>query len=118
VTFWARIKPYLLLGLVALAGLLAFVLTFGRSLASLFAKKQLPPDQPSEKQKKIEQDAAEKERELYDETEKKVVEIQDAHDGAVKDVVEAQEERYQELKDDPEALNDWLLKVGKDVRGK
>lgn len=115
-TLWGRVKPYLLLVLVVVAGLLMLVLTFGRNLASLFVKKPLPPDQPSDKQKKIEEQTEKEKKELFDGAEKKVVEVQERHAEVVQDLVEDQEDRYEELKDDPEALNAWLLEVGKKTR--
>ena len=47
----------------------------------------------------------------------KLEEVEKAHSETIKQLTDGQREKVDELRDDPEKLNSYLISVGKDLRG-
>lgn len=111
-TAWTWIKEkwqWILLGL----GLI------GVFLAGFFSRREriISPSQDTEdKVRKIEADAEKQEAEAAKERDEEVQELQEKRDDAVQGFQQEQEEHYEEIKDDPDEVNRWLLEVGKKQR--
>lgn len=58
-----------------------------------------------------------KEREAREERDRRIGEVYEEHADKVRALTEEQARRAEELRDDPDALNDYLLSVGKELRG-
>jgi hypothetical protein len=72
---------------------------------------------PSPEQKKAEDKAAAQDREAQAQHAEKVNEITKAYDRDIVAVVTDVAKETERLRSDPEATNDYLKKVGEDVRG-
>lgn len=105
---WAFIKKYwqLLAGL--LVGLSVFLLSI--------RLKPTTPDQTL--QKKVEDETDKKEQEAGKKRDASVEEAKTDHDKVISDALQEETKKSEELLNDPEATNDFLKQIGKDIRGK
>lgn len=99
-------------GLFILGG----VFTILGALFYLFRKPVVElEDNPAKKA--AEAEAEKKAKEALDERDQQKKDAQDAHDTAEKKLIDEQKKDAKALEEDPDALNDFLKKTGKDVRG-
>ncbi len=99
-----------------------FVGTLLTALAGLiygaFRKKtQVVTAGPSDQQKSIEKETKEKERDLEKEIADEVNKTILIRDQTVENLTVEEKKRVEELQDDPKAVNEFLLEVGKRQRG-
>ena len=110
-TVWLFIKKWwrwILIGVAMCAGFF-----FGLSLKK---PKPLPPAS-GKKQIDAEQKTAVEEKRLEDEAKQKVEEELRLHEAVVETLTVEQKKKYEEIKDDPQAVNSFLVDIGKQIRG-
>lgn len=95
-----------------LGGLAALVAAF----ALLFRKKAQPLPSPTPERKDAEKKAEELEEQAKDSYDKRVEELNEQLNSDLAVLVDKQTDQAKELESDPKATNEWLKKVGKDVR--
>jgi hypothetical protein len=72
---------------------------------------------PSDKQKDTEKKTAEEEKKLDDQAKKETEQVIEVHDATIDNLTDDQRKKYEEIKDNPQAVNDLLSDVGKQMRG-
>lgn len=90
----------------------------GLIYGTFFKKKtQVVTAGPSDKQKSIEEETKEKERDLEKEIADEVNKTILIRDKTLENLTEEEQKKVAELQDDPKAVNEFLLEVGKRQRG-
>ncbi len=97
--------------LAGAAVLLAFI------LGERLKKPVVVVQGPSEKQKDIEEKTKQEEAKLDQKAAEETQKILDQHKASVDALTDEQRKKVDEIKDDPQAVNQYLLDVGKDMRG-
>lgn len=114
-TAWAWVKKnwkWLLFPI----GILLFVI--GKVSAKKSYRVINPELVDAEKTKrKAREESEAKNLEAKKERDKRLAEVVEAHDTKLQNLTAEQNEKVDELRDDPERLNEYLLEVGKDIRG-
>jgi len=105
---WTFFKKYWQLFAGLAVGLLVFLLSI--------RLKPTTPDQTL--QKRVEDETDKKEQEAAKRRDASVTDAEAQHDKAISDVLQQEKKKSDELIDDPDATNDFLKQVGKDIRGK
>ena len=95
----------------------AVLAAVGTFLLTLLRPRPAVLQQENPEKKAAEEDAQKKVDEAHEEHDKTQTEAQQAHDNAEKALVDSQKQLAKELESDPDALNEYLKKTGKDVRG-
>lgn len=110
-----RIKAWLNVWGVFVGTLVAALV--GLIYGTFFKKKTVVTAGPSDKQKGIEEETKQKERDLEKEIADEVNKTILIRDQTVENLTDAEKKKVEELKDDPKAVNEFLLEVGKRQRG-
>lgn len=98
--------------LVGLAVLLGFY--FGLQLRK---KPVVVIPGPSDKQKDAEKKKTEEEKKLDDQAKKEADQVNTIHDQVISTFTDEQKKKYDQIKDDPKAVNDFLSDISKQMRG-
>lgn len=73
--------------------------------------------EPSEKQKSTEEKTKQEEAKLDQKAAEETQKVLDQHKATVDALTDEQRKKVEEIKDDPQAVNQYLLDVGKTIRG-
>lgn len=111
---WLEEKWKWILGVLALIG--AMIITF---LSSRKRTQALPVSTEAEAEKlKVEKASGEEAKAAEISKTWKITAIKQEHAEVIQKLDESQKKRYEELQEDPEALTNWLMDVGSNVRGR
>lgn len=113
---WAWLKrywKYLLFPVGILLGVLA-MLNRRKNLGNIVPPLEVDTEPEREEANR---EAEEKARKAQVDKERRIEELKKEHAGTLRELTGQQRVRVDELKDDPDALNDYLLEVGRGIRG-
>jgi len=114
---WAWTKKYwkyLLFPVGILVGIIGMLIGKKKDLGDVVAPKEVETE--SERNRANEQARREAE-EAQRARDQKVKELEEQHAETLEKLTEKQKERVEELREDPDKHNEFLLQVGKEVRG-
>lgn len=110
---WVWVKKYwkyLLFPIGILVGIIGFI---GRRKPEVIAPELLDAE---EKEREINEEAEKRLDEVEEKRRKQVEDVEREHAETIQKLTDEQKEKLEELREDPDELNDFLLEVGKSVR--
>lgn len=112
---WAWLKKYWKWLLFPVGILLGILSMLGRKRIFNVVSPELV--EAEKVREEAEEDKRQRIEELEQERSERLEEIERVHADTVSKLTDEQKKRVEELREDPDELNDFLLEVGKDIRG-